>query len=162
MAPCLCPTDTLSHRAGPRGGGSGHQYRALQLLSPPPPPQYTHTYTENTETARSRSHTLRHTIPYTHSHSDTQTHTDGPPCSARLIPEKAKPQPPEKVLTTNKDNRNLVFRDPDPLCVCVWKGVCVKTETPLHVQQLQSRQCGLTVGVERELYTFNLDFPAFF
>ncbi len=131
MAPCLCPTDTLSHRAGPRGGGSGHQYRALQLLSPPPPPQYTHThththtYTENTETARSRSHTLRHTIPHTHSHSDTQTHTDGPPCSARLIPEKAKPQPPEKVLTTNKDNRNLVFRDPDPLCVCVCVCVCV-------------------------------------
>ncbi len=24
------------------------------------------------------------------------------------------------------------------------------------------RQCGLTVGVERELYTVNLDFPAFF
>lgn len=130
MAPCLCPTDTLSHRAEPQGGGSGHQYRALQLLSPPPPPQHTHTYihTTQSQSPHTRKHTFRHTIPHTHSHSDTQTHSDGPPCSARLILEKAKPQPPEKVLTTNKDNRNLVFRDPDPLCECVCARRCVKRE----------------------------------
>lgn len=43
-----------------------------------------------------------------------------PSGSAWLIPEKL--QPPEKVLTTNKDNRNLVFRGPD-LCVCVCVNV---------------------------------------
>lgn len=119
MAPCLCPTDTLSHRAGPRGGSSGHQYRALQLLSPPPPPQHTHTQTHR------QTHTYRDTIYLTD--SATQTHIDGPLCSAQLIPEKAKPQPPEKVLTTNKDNRNLVFRDPDPIhvCYCVYVLACV-------------------------------------
>lgn len=90
MAPCLCPTDTLSYRAGPQGG---RQRTSIQGPAATVPSAFSSTHTH--------THINRHIIPNTHSHCDTQKHTDWPPWSARLILVKAKPQLPEKVLTTN-------------------------------------------------------------
>ena len=166
MAPCLCPTDTLSHRAGLQGGRQRTSIQGpaatepLRLLLNTHTHTHTHTHTQKTQRQLAHTHThFRHTIPYTHSHSDAQTRTDGPPRSARLTPEKAKPQLPEKVLTTNKDNRNLGFRDPEPHRVCVY--VCVQRCVCVCVCKKRKRKGRIQCGVERELYTFFI-FRLFF
>lgn len=114
--------------SGP-GGGSGHQYKALQLLSSSPSPQHTHTHPP--------TQYLTHTVPHKHTQTD-------PLAALGWFQRRRNLNHLRRCWRQTKTTEILCVRG--GVCVCVDGWERRTKQTLLHEQQKQSWKWNFTLS----------------